>query len=493
MTVKALIGDFTLGSLVTNYLPGKADGRLASGKLVKAILDTKIKQLNGLNKTKFFNLYGTYTIGDALSSFMTLGVDGDGKYVYEGTMSKVISKIFNYPLNTFSGALSAGIDTILSDLYLGDVLGFELINGTWYNKANLAFAGGETFEGLVPVISVNRVLAGMSLKSLTENFDFNEIVADVKLGELFGYQNRITSLGESTWYTYAKDSNGYYVVTGPDVYETYAYTLGERVAKLNETLSDITAQELLTGGGVDTLMGKINTLELGYVLGYTLDGGVWMNGGVAVTGVLAKLSDHTIEDVKTNFSGIINEWTLSDVLGNIDESNHILYALRDTQIQNLSAEINNMKLGTIMGYTYNGTKWMNGSTEVTDSFALILADYTVTEVGNAGFADTLLSKVKDELTIGKFITYDADSPLGILYTPEEFNSVTLNQMLTDGSGKSVGDKMKSLTVGKMIELEVVVLTPVQIQSLDNSTLVPDDWRDMDFTSFFSLIITLALP
>ncbi|MBR2933137.1 MAG: hypothetical protein IKC33_02370, partial [Clostridia bacterium] len=342
--------------------------------------------------------------------------------------------------------------------------------------------------------------------------------------------------------TYAKDSNGYYVVTGPDVYETYAYTLGERVAKLNETLSDITAQELLTGGGVDTLMGKVKGLPLGDVLGYTLnttdnkwysgaelvaepmnslahhtinevsgdfdgivggwkvgtvlgytyDGAQWLNGATPVTGVLAKLSAHTIEDVKTNFSGIINEWTLSDVLGNIDESNHILYALRDTEIQNLSTEINNMKLGTIMGYTHNGTKWMNGSTEVTDSFALILADYTVTEVGNAGFADTLLSKVKDTLTIGKFITYDADSPLGILYISDEFNSVTLNQMLTDGSGKSVGEKMKSLNVGKMIELEVVVLTPEQIQSLDNSTLVPDDWRDMDFTSFFSLIITLAL-
>ena len=539
MTVKALIGDFTLGSLVTNYLPGKADGRLASGKLVKAILDTKINQLDGLNKTKFFNLYGTYTIGDALSSFMTLGVDGDGKYVYEGTMSKVISKIFNYSLDTFSGGVSAGIDTILSKLYLGDVLGFEEINGTWYNKANLAFAGGETFEGLVPVISVNRVLAGRSLKSLTENFDFNEIVADVKLGELFGYQK---NLEESAWYTYAKDSNGYYVVTGPDVYETYAYTLGERVAKLHETLSEITAQELLTGGGVDTLMSKVKGLPLGDVLGYTLnttdnkwysgtelvaepmnslahhtinevsgdfdgivggwkvgtvlgytyDGVQWLNGATPVTGVLAKLSAHTIEDIKTNFSGIINEWTLSDVLGDIDESNHILYALRNTEIQDLSDEINNMKLGTIMGYTYDGTKWMNGSTEVTDSFALILADYTVTEVGNEGFADTLLSKVKDELTISKFITYDADSPLGILYTPEEFNSVKLNEMLTDGSGKSVGDKMKSLNVGKMIALEVVVLTPEQIEMLDDNALVPDDWREMNFTSFFSLIITLAL-
>ena len=539
MTVKELIGDFTLGSLVTNYLPGKAEGRLASGKLVKAILDTKIKQLDGLNKAKFFNLYGTYTIGDALSSFMTLGVDGEGKYVYEGTMSKVISKVFNYPLDTFSGELSAGIDKILGELYLGDVLGFEEINNTWYNKANLAFAGGETFEGLVPVISVNRVLAGMSLKSLTEDFDFNEIVADVKLGELFGYQK---NLDESAWYTYAKDSNGYYVVTGPDVYETYAYTLGERVAKLHETLSDITAQELLTGGGVDTLMGKVKDLPLGDVLGYTLnttdnkwysgtelvaepmnslahhtinevsgdfdgivggwkvgtvlgytyDGVQWLNGATPVTGVLAKLSDHTIEDIKTDFSSIINEWTLSDVLGNIDESNHILYALRNTQIQNLSTEINNMKLGTIMGYTLDGTKWMNGSTEVTDSFALILADYTVTEVGNAGFAETLLSDVKDTLTLDNFITYDPNSPLGIIYG-DDFDEVTLSEMLATSGENSLSVRMKSLTVGKMIELEVVVLTPVQIQSLDNSTLVPDDWRDMDFTSFFSLIITLALP
>ena len=154
-----------------------------------------------------------------------------------------------------------------------------------------------------------------------------------------------------------------------------------------------------------------------------------------------------------------------------------------------------MKLGTIMGYTYDGAKWMNGSTEVTDSFALILADYTVAEVGNAGFADTLLSDVKDTLTIGKFITYDADSPLGILYTSDEFNSVTLNQMLTDGSGKSVGDKMKSLTVGKMVELEVIVLSDSQMEDLDD--LFKDSegnptWQDMPFPTFFSEILNLAL-
>ena len=32
----------------------------------------------------------------------------------------------------------------------------------------------------------------------------------------------------------------------------------------------------------------------------------------------------------------------------------------------------------------------------------------------------------------------------------------------------------------------------QIEMLDDNALVPDDWREMNFTSFFSLIITLAL-
>ena len=242
--------------------------------------------------------------------------------------------------------------------------------------------------------------------------------------------------------------------------------------------------------------GIVGGWKVGTVLGYTYDGVQWLNGATPVTGVLAKLSDHTIEDIKTNFSGIINEWTLSDVLGDIDESNHILYALRDTKIQNLSTEINNMKLGTIMGYTYEDTKWMNGSTEVTDSFALILADYTVAEVGNAGFADTLFSKVKDELKLSKFITYNANDPLGILYSETEFNSLSLNDILVDDNalddgGTCLSDRMKTIKVGQMERMGIISLDAYEAKL--NTAFGGSSWENMTFSEFFSAILVMAFP
>ena len=384
---KDLVGEFTLGSLVTNYLPGKAEGKIASGKLVKAILDTKIKTLDKFNKTKFFNLYGEYLVGDALASFMTLGVDENGAYVYEGTMSKVISKIFNYELNTFKGNLSSAIDTILDDIYVGEVLGYERINDAWYNNASIVLEGStESFQGLVPVINVNRVLAEMKLKELATGFNFNSLVDGIMLGELFGYASRTNSLGETTWYLYNKEG-GAYVVTGPDVNETYAYVLGDKVAVLDQTLSNIAVRDLLEGNGVDVMMDTIYELELGHVLGYTLDGGNWYNGSTLVTGVQAKISHHTINELKSDVHLIIDEWTIGDVISNISPDNHILYALKDTQLDDLSVAISTMKLGTVMGYTHDGTKWTENGVEVTDKFAKILADYTVEQIGSDGFAD----------------------------------------------------------------------------------------------------------
>ena len=246
------------------------------------------------------------------------------------------------------------------------------------------------------------------------------------------------------------------------------------------------------GNGVDVMMDTIYALELGHVLGYTLDGGNWYNGSTLVTGVQAKISHHTINELKSDVHSIIDEWTIGDVISNISPDNHILYALKDTQLDDLSVAISTMKLGTVMGYTHDGTKWTENGVEVTDAFARLLADYTVEQIGSDGFAEGLLSRVKDELTIGEFIAYDPlrKDPLSIIYSEAEFGSVTLSEMLTNGSGNSIGEKIKVLKVGDMISLGVVEIGDEYITKL-NAAPAFAGWETMTFSEFFGKLLAAA--
>ena len=139
---------------------------------------------------------------------------------------------------------------------------------------------------------------------------------------------------------------------------------------------------------------------------------------------------------------------------------------------------------------------MNGATEVTDSFALILADYTVTEVGNEGFADTLFSKVKDELKLSKFITYNANDPLGILYSETEFNTLSLNDILVDDNalddgGTCLSDRMKSIKVGQIESMGIISLDAYEARL--NTAFGGDSWKNMKFSEFFGAILAMAFP
>ena len=412
MGVMELIGDFQLKQLIGGYIPGGMEGKLASGVLMKAALDMPISNFSGMSKAKIFDLFGEYTLGDALSSVVTLSKDGAGKWTKDGKLGTIISKVANFKINTFSAGIMEGANQIMAVIYVGDAIGCKEIDGKWYTEETVSY-GGNTVEGAyVPVIGINKLLASKNVKDLLEGgLDFNSLLGDLYLGELLGF-----TVEAGVWYEYAKDGAGNYIVVenGDLTDNVYAYALGNACAKLEATLSGIKVVDLISGDGVGTIMDTLQSLEIGYVLGYTYDGAKWMKNGSEVEGLLAKLAGNTIGDLTNDFNAIIGDWKIGEVLGYTETAG--VWYKNGSPVTGITAKlaaytvndltggfdtiINGWQIGEVLGYTYDddAEKWYNGNTEV-KGVAAKLAGYTVGQL-TGGF-DTIISTWK----IGEVLGY----------------------------------------------------------------------------------------
>ena len=412
MGAMELIGDFQLKQLIGGYIPGGMEGKLANGVLMKAALDMPISNFSGMRKAKIFDLFGEYTLGDALSSVVTLSKDGEGKWTKDGKLGTIISKVANFKINTFSAGIMEGANQIMAVIYVGDAIGCKEIDGKWYTEETVSY-GGNTVEGAyVPVIGINKLLASKNVKDLLEGgLDFNSLLGDLYLGELLGY-----TVEAGVWYEYAKDGAGNYIVVenGDLTDNVYAYALGSACAKLEATLSGIKVVDLISGDGVGTIMDTLQSLEIGYVLGYTYDGAKWMKNGSEVEGLLAKLAGNTIGDLTNDFNAIIGDWKIGEVLGYTETAG--VWYKNGSPVTGITAKlaaytvndltggfdtiINGWQIGEVLGYTYDGDaeKWYNGNTEV-KGVAAKLAGYTVGEL-TGGF-DAIIGTWK----IGEVLGY----------------------------------------------------------------------------------------
>ena len=412
MGAMELIGDFQLKQLIGGYIPGGMEGKLANGVLMKAALDMPISNFSGMSKAKIFDLFGEYTLGDALSSVVTLSKDGEGKWTKDGKLGTIISKVANFKINTFSAGIMEGANQIMAVIYVGDAIGCKEIDGKWYTEETVSY-GGNTVEGAyVPVIGINKLLASKNVKDLLEGgLDFNSLLGDLYLGELLGF-----TVEAGVWYEYAKDGAGNYIVVenGDLTDNVYAYALGSACAKLEATLSGIKVVDLISGDGVGTIMDTLQSLEIGYVLGYTYDGAKWMKNGSEVEGLLAKLAGNTIGDLTNDFNAIIGDWKIGEVLGYTETAG--VWYKNGSPVTGITAKlaaytvndltggfdtiINGWKIGEVLGYTYDGDaeKWYNGNTEV-KGVAAKLAGYTVGEL-TGGF-DAIIGTWK----IGEVLGY----------------------------------------------------------------------------------------
>jgi hypothetical protein len=85
-------------------------------------------------------------------------------------------------------------------------------------------------------------------------------------------------------------------------------------------------------------MNKVEALKLGDIFRYEEGADGWYNAGVKVDGLLGKLCGYTLIDIKNNFTSIVNDFTLGDVIA-INSDSSLLALLSDKKIGELETAI----------------------------------------------------------------------------------------------------------------------------------------------------------
>ncbi len=478
-----------------------------ASKTIKEISDDPSGIINGV------------VLGEALGYTKVTDEEGNVTW-YNGTteVTGVIASLVNETI----GDIASKSDEIINDVLLGDALGYTKVkngDGTidhWLDKdgkkvtgalGNLAskkigeiskdpnFVNNLTLGEVIDIDSSNKIL--YALKG-TKIGDLSTAINDMEIGTVLGYY-KVTdeATGAVTWYTDEECTNKATGITAAlsditikDLNETTlknkinTLTLGEVITIDDDSNSIL---KVLSDKKIGNLSSALNDLYLGEALGYTKvtdeEGNVtWYNGevkeGNEASGIMAAFVGLKVSELNDNakLKEKIEDLTLGDVITINENSNSILKALEDTKISGLSGAIDGMKLGKVLGYTYDETNkiWCTDADKQNPAIGITgaLSDLTVKELND----ETTLKAKINTLKLGEVITIDnnnkilsnlSETPIGEM--SDAINNMQLGTVLgcyqdTDGKWYTDAEKQNSATgiTGALADLK--------ISELDDATL-----------------------
>ncbi|MCM1043659.1 MAG: hypothetical protein NC350_05625 [Corallococcus sp.] len=356
------------------------------------------------------------------------------------------------------------LNKLLDRLTLGDVLGADNLTGIFASFkdvkiGNLAqeiekmyigkFLGYEFADEVTDTSGYTTEVfndAAKDIRVITNGTDFAKTL-DGKTW--YSAEKQCQSSDEhtcsSSCYSIWKNSSGYasgviLMIADETVSGLSNLDFGDKIGNL--TIADVLGEANVSSGilkalshtKISELSDKINTLQLGELLGYTYDEETsqWFDGTEPLSGLTLKLADKTITDLQ-DINGLLNDVTLGDVISDTSASG-VLNALKDTKIGELADAVNNLQIGEILGYELRGGKWFNGSEQITGATAKI-ADQTINDLQTNGF-----NGVINELTLRDVMGDTVDG-----------NSIL--KSLADTDIGSLGNAMNSLYIGQIMGYE----------------------------------------
>ncbi len=246
-----------------------------------------------------------------------------------------------------------GLDTAMTNIYVGDVLGYTKETDTsdpdnpveyWYDSISNSKVSG-----------VESMLADYTIyKLMYEGVVVSELVDSEPVGAFIGY----TKNGDE-WVDNKGDP-----VTGP---------------------MKFIADKMLSEVG-----NSLNEACLGDILGYEKDPetGVWMKDGVAMTGAMKAFADNKLDNIEDG----MGEAEIGTILG-YDKIDGVwmkdgapltgsMLAFADDDLNSLQDGIDNKLIGLMLGYEEVDGVWMNEGVPVTGAMKAI-AGMTLKEVGDS--------------------------------------------------------------------------------------------------------------
>ena len=294
--------------------------------------------------------------------------------------------------------MNDGLDTdeIMSDLTIAKVYNLERVEGmpVYLDSVLLdGFTFGVWFDGDSPASAIISALAGYNVDELNTKIDTLKIADVIGLVEYDGEYYKWTVVG---------GKNGYITLELDD-------SLTSEFASLS-----LKSFQGSAAPGEPTIDSTIQNIEISKVLGYTKIDGKWYKDGVEITGVMASIANSKVgsltDDIDTLTIGEVAGYTYDDVTdkwvkyenGVKVEATGIIGAFADLTIKQMTNEselsgiIQDVEVGTLLGYEYNETdgKWYSGGEEVKGITGAI-----------AGFTVSGLDSGINTLEVGKLLGY----------------------------------------------------------------------------------------
>ena len=295
-----------------------------------------------------------------------------------------------------AGATVGTIDSVIDETKVGDVAGFDYVNGKWYDSYT-------DESNNVPAKGILGALADLTVKQLSSEEKILEKVQDVHIYVVLGYR-------------YDEATDTYY----------------EKVSGYEKKVSGI--MSAIAGATVGNVDSVINETKVGSIAGYVLHDGKWYvsytdeSNNTPVSGILGSLADLSVKELsnETLLRDKVRTIKISEVLNyRYDEATDTYYDLvgitevpvsgimaiiAGATVGNVDSVIDNTTVGDIAGYVEVDGKWYESYTSDTVNTPVSgilgsLAGLSVKELSN----ETLLREKVQGIKIYDVLGYEYDS------------------------------------------------------------------------------------
>ena len=401
----------------------------------------------------------TILIGDAMG------------YVYDGGVWYTDDTLAT-PVTGMMKALApktvGEMDTVSTTVPVGELLGYEKVGGIWYSTyVGPADPGNVEASGVIGAICDSYV---DTLSNDIEEMQLGKVLS------LYKYNNELDPLDPK---------NGKW-------FKDRAYT--EEATGVMVSFADMKIKDLSDETKVSA---KSVNVVIGYAMGYAYDGGVWYTDSTLatpVTGVMKSLAPKTVGEL----NDITHTMTVGEVMGyekvggvwystyvgpddpgNV-RATGVIQAVADSTIDNLESDLNNTKVGKILGYTYNeGEHWWYDGLTKTSTIINTISDTKLDQLG------TRMSN----LTVSDMFS-DAERESGFL-------SLLPGDARLDELGGSGPNSMSSIftntKMGDYISKGLITFTPATEAKLDLAFGADPNtgWRGKTIQQFLDSIMTFV--
>ena len=343
---------------------GDPDNKKASG-IMKHVASFKVGEMNTeVDKITFADISGLEKVYYLKADDTKVNAEDIGNYAADelysvwknadGTKaSGLMSGLAHLTVADFGDEKK--VSDAVKDLRVGDAMGYECVDGIWYTEYDSAHPEQNRLTGLTKAIAGDLVRNMDARAKLVTLAEVAELIAVDASGNILTDVD--AEAYDGIWYEeyYGKDD------------PRNKPTSGLMAGLAHMTLADMQDPE--------SVKETVGTLKAGHAMGYENVGGIWYE----------------------KYEGV----------GDPDnkELTGLVKAIADSPVEDLNADIQSMKFGTVAGLTYDEIKgkWMDGAVEATGINAA-LADLTVGEMSDS----EALSKSIQKVTVADAMGYKKD-------------------------------------------------------------------------------------